>query len=190
VEEALRQAFLSADDELAGDGAVAGLVGSTTVVALVCRTRVWVANCGDSRAVLCRGGRAVQVTDDHKPEREDEAARVEAAGGQGLFWNGHRVMGVLAMSRAIGDHCLRPYVIPEPEVTVLGTHPLDELLLLASDGLASDAMTNQDAAGLALRSVRRALDKGRVAESGGEGGGDCLDQRRRPTGAAVTTSRS
>lgn len=28
---------------------------------------------GDSRAVLSRGGRAVQVTDDHKPEREDEA---------------------------------------------------------------------------------------------------------------------
>lgn len=35
-----------------------------------------------------------------------------------LYWNGHRVMGVLAMSRAIGDHGLRPYVIPEPEVCV------------------------------------------------------------------------
>ncbi len=43
--------------------------------------------------------------------------RVEKAGGQVLFWNGHRVMGVLAMSRAIGDHGLRPYVIPEPEVS-------------------------------------------------------------------------
>lgn len=42
--------------------------------------------------------------------------RVERAGGQVLYWNGHRVMGVLAMSRAIGDHSLRPYVIPEPEV--------------------------------------------------------------------------
>lgn len=28
---------------------------------------------GDSRAVLCRGNKAIQVTDDHKPEREDEA---------------------------------------------------------------------------------------------------------------------
>jgi hypothetical protein len=46
--------------------------------------------------------------------------RVEKAGGQVLYWNGHRVMGVLAMSRAIGDHCLRPYVIPEPEVRHLG----------------------------------------------------------------------
>jgi hypothetical protein len=42
--------------------------------------------------------------------------RVEKAGGQVLYWNGHRVMGVLAMSRAIGDHMLRPYVIAEPEV--------------------------------------------------------------------------
>ena len=45
-------------------------------------------------------------------------ARVEALGGQILFWNGVRVMGVLAVSRAIGDHCLRPFVIAQPEVRV------------------------------------------------------------------------
>lgn len=44
-------------------------------------------------------------------------ARVEAAGGQILFWNGVRVMGVLAVSRAIGDHCLRPFVIARPEAS-------------------------------------------------------------------------
>ena len=50
---------------------------------------------------------------------------MEKAGGQVLYWNGHRVMGVLAMSRAIGDHCLRPYVIPEPEVRIHDTSTAD-----------------------------------------------------------------
>ena len=46
---------------------------------------------------------------------------MEAAGGQILFWNGVRVMGLLAVSRAIGDHSLRPYVIAEPEVRAGGS---------------------------------------------------------------------
>ena len=54
-------------------------------------------------------------------------ARVEAAGGQILFWNGVRVMGVLAVSRAIGDHCLRPFVIAQPEVTIFATAMLHNL---------------------------------------------------------------
>ena len=51
-------------------------------------------------------------------------ARVEAAGGQILFWNGVRVMGVLAVSRAIGDHCLRPFVIAQPEVSFIFRQPV------------------------------------------------------------------
>ncbi|RRT84514.1 hypothetical protein B296_00000323 [Ensete ventricosum] len=42
------------------------IVGSTAVVALVDVDRVVVANCGDSRAVLSRGGQAVPLSSDHK----------------------------------------------------------------------------------------------------------------------------
>lgn len=44
----------------------ADFVGSTAVVALIGRDLIVVANCGDSRAVLCRGGIALPVSDDHK----------------------------------------------------------------------------------------------------------------------------
>lgn len=69
---ALREAFLKTDLEFAAD-ASAAVVGSTAVVALLGRKKIWVANCGDSRAVLCQNGKAVQLTEDHKPERKDEA---------------------------------------------------------------------------------------------------------------------
>ena len=48
------------------------LVGTTAVVALVGSRMIYVANCGDSRAVLCRAGGALPLTDDHKAAREDE----------------------------------------------------------------------------------------------------------------------
>jgi len=37
-----------------------------------------------------------------QPNRPDEMARIQAAGGRVLFINGYRVRGILAMSRAIG----------------------------------------------------------------------------------------
>ncbi|RWW85885.1 hypothetical protein BHE74_00005406 [Ensete ventricosum] len=77
-------------------------VGSTAVVAVVGPTRIVVANCGDSRAVLCRNGAPIPLSSDHKPDREDELQRIEAIGGRVIYWDGARVLGVLAMSRAIG----------------------------------------------------------------------------------------
>ncbi|CAK0785192.1 hypothetical protein CVIRNUC_008398 [Coccomyxa viridis] len=162
-ESALTDAFNRTDEEF-GKADNAALVGTTAVVALVGSRQLYVANCGDSRAVLCRGGVAIPLTDDHKAAREDETARVEAAGGQILFWNGVRVMGVLAVSRAIGDHCLRPFVIAQPEVTILGRRPDDEILLLASDGLW-DVLSNQEACTLAKRCLRRARQRGASRQS-------------------------
>lgn len=41
-------------------------VGSTAVVTVICPTHIIVANCGDSRAILCRGKVAVPLSVDHK----------------------------------------------------------------------------------------------------------------------------
>ena len=41
-------------------------VGSTAVVAIICSSHIIIANCGDSRAVLCRGKEPVALSVDHK----------------------------------------------------------------------------------------------------------------------------
>lgn len=68
-------------------------------------------------------------------------------------------MGLLAMSRAIGDRSLRPFVIPDPEVTIVSRLPGDQLLILASDGLW-DVVSNQEACTLAMRCMQKAREKG------------------------------
>lgn len=117
-------------------------VGSTAVVAVVSPTQLVVGNAGDSRAVLSRAGVPVPLSVDHKPDRPDELERIQAAGGRVIYWDGARVLGVLAMSRAIGDGYLKPFVTAEPEVTVTERSDDDECLILASDGLW-DVVTNE-----------------------------------------------
>lgn len=78
--------------------------GCTAVVALldIARREVIVANAGDSRCIICRAGKAVEMSFDHKPEDEIEFERIKKAGGR-VTLDG-RVNGGLNLSRAIGDH--------------------------------------------------------------------------------------
>ncbi|KAI3817939.1 hypothetical protein L1987_11740 [Smallanthus sonchifolius] len=110
-------------------------MGSTAVVSVVTKEYMFVANCGDSRAVLCRNGGPVHLSVDHKPDREDERARIEGRGGRIMFSNGARVEGILAMSRAIGDRLLKQWVTSEPEISITKREAVDEFLILGSDGL-------------------------------------------------------
>ncbi|XP_021294274.1 protein phosphatase 2C 16-like [Herrania umbratica] len=169
-EKTFTSCFLKVDDEIGGNvnrGMIGGYedaydasfepvapetVGSTAVVALVCSSHIVVANCGDSRAVLCRGKEAMALSIDHKPNRDDEYARIEASGGKVIQWKGHRVFGVLAMSRSIGDRYLKPWIIPEPEVMFIPRAREDECLILASDGLW-DVISNEEACEVARRRI-------------------------------------
>ncbi|KAK7285171.1 hypothetical protein RJT34_19932 [Clitoria ternatea] len=142
-------------------------VGSTAVVAVVTPDKIIISNCGDSRAVLCRSGFAIPLSSDHKPDRPDELLRVQAAGGRVIYWDGPRVLGVLAMSRAIGDSYLKPFVISEPEVTVTERVEEDECLILASDGLW-DVVSNDTACGV----VRMCLKAQKPPSPPGSPGGE------------------
>ena len=71
------------------------------MVALIRDKQIIVANAGDSRCILSRGGKAVELSFDHKPEDDIERNRIQAAGGK--VTEEGRVNGGLNMSRAIGN---------------------------------------------------------------------------------------
>ncbi|XP_048563535.1 probable protein phosphatase 2C 6 isoform X2 [Triticum urartu] len=194
-EKAFVDCFSRVDDEIAGkvtrggggnvgtssvtamgmvDPVAPETVGSTAVVAVICSSHIIVSNCGDSRAVLCRGKQPVPLSVDHKPNREDEYARIEAEGGKVIQWNGYRVFGVLAMSRSIGDRYLKPWIIPVPEVTIVPRAKDDECLILASDGLW-DVLSNEEVCDVARKRILLWHKKNGVNLSSAQRNGDSPD---------------
>ncbi|KAH9615780.1 hypothetical protein KSS87_003877 [Heliosperma pusillum] len=174
-EETFCSGFTRADDLVITEGGASEIVGSTAIVAVVSGCQIILSNCGDSRAVLCKrtqttpnGPKTTQtipLSVDHKPDREDELSRIEGVGGRVFNWNGARVSGVLAMSRAIGDRYLRPYIIPVPEITFTTRSDEDECLILASDGLW-DVMSNEEVGKVAsnlFRKMRRSIVAGDIS---------------------------
>lgn len=133
---ALRNSFFRINEEFTNIAKLKRLNdGTTAVVAAIHGRRVFVANAGDSRGIIVqKGGKVFVMSIDHKPEREDEELRIKRLGGKVLHWGRWRVEGVLAVSRAIGDVALQPYVTCEPEVIEKNISSEDEYLVLASDG--------------------------------------------------------
>lgn len=124
--------------------------GCTAVVALLHDKELFVANAGDSRCVVCRNGKALEMSIDHKPEDQVEFERIQKAGGR-VTLDG-RVNGGLNLSRAIGDHGykMNKKVRPEeqmisalPDIKKITIEPEDEFMVLACDGIWN-FMTSDD----------------------------------------------
>lgn len=157
--------------------------GSTAVIATVRDRKLTVCNVGDSRIIAARmiDGKltAIEVSIDHKPDRDDEQKRIVATGGRvfaveyddGIsgpprVWLGHMDIPGLAMSRSIGDTVAHTAgVSSEPEVFNYDIHADDKLLIMASDGLW-EFMSNQEVVDFIARvpDPKRAVDM-LVAES-------------------------
>jgi len=179
IKTAIREAFAQTDKEILNmaERKKFELVGSTAVTALLhgnpklgTALRLVIANLGDSRAVLCRGGQAVAVSEDHKPTRVDEKKRIERAGGLVLQVRGawrvaastnpnsmsksaRREYQGLAMTRSFGDlYFKQPTLlsIAEPEIQIVPLSDKDLFLVLATDGIY-DILSNQEVVDLVLR---------------------------------------
>ncbi|NXK91827.1 PPM1K phosphatase, partial [Formicarius rufipectus] len=128
-----RHANLSADATLLNSGTTA------TVALLRDGIELVVASVGDSRALLCRKGKAMKLTIDHTPERKEEKERIKKCGGF-VSWNSlgqPHVNGRLAMTRSIGDLELKNSgVIAQPETKKVQLHHADDsFLVLTTDGI-------------------------------------------------------
>jgi len=122
------------------------------------RHEVVCANVGDSRAFLIKKGKAIALSEDHKPENPEERNRIRAAGGQVVKAGPcHRVDGNLNLSRALGDFYLKAnrelppekqkvIAVPDTKRDTFSGGP-QELLVLACDGLF-EKRSNQDVADL------------------------------------------
>jgi protein phosphatase PTC1 len=114
------------------------------------RRVLYSANAGDARGVLCRAGKAVRLTYDHKGSDKQEAKRITDAGG---FVVSGRVNGVLAVTRALGDSSMKEFVVGAPYTTETELCEEDEFLILACDGvsdLLSQVLNNQTVTSLFL----------------------------------------
>lgn len=73
---ALSDAFLALDATLKNK-AYAMDAGTTACVVFITKDQIFCANAGDSRAVLCTGGKtAIGLSEDHKPNNQGERNRI------------------------------------------------------------------------------------------------------------------
>lgn len=136
--------------------------GTTAITAVIHNNFITVANAGDSRCILIqKGGKVKPLSYDHKPSRDDEVMRIRNLGGKVIYWGRWRVQGILAVSRAIGDVSLKPYITAEPEIEEKRITDDDMYVVLASDGLW-DVMTNEDCASFILSRARNFKDLARA----------------------------
>eukprot|EP01025_Chloroclados_australasicus_P060599 TRINITY_DN7794_c1_g1_i1.p2 TRINITY_DN7794_c1_g1~~TRINITY_DN7794_c1_g1_i1.p2 ORF type:complete len:306 (+),score=21.95 TRINITY_DN7794_c1_g1_i1:923-1840(+) len=165
VSSVIKQSFQEVDDMIV-DLAVQNdwTSGSTGLLAFLIGRQIYVANCGDSRAVLCNAGTAIRITTDHKPNVPKEQERIQKNGGQ-VTCQTNRIYRVvvqpssnitskLAVSRALGDIWFKqPNKIVEcvPDVYHRQIEDGDQFVILASDGLW-DTISDQRAVSI-IKSV-------------------------------------
>ncbi|KAL7636403.1 UNVERIFIED_CONTAM: hypothetical protein RMT77_013178 [Armadillidium vulgare] len=152
IKQGIMSGFLGLDESMRQMPEVASgedKSGTTAVCAFISPTHIFVANCGDSRAVLYRSGGIGFSTLDHKPFNPTEKERIQNAGGSVMI---QRVNGSLAVSRALGDFEYKnvegkgpceQLVSPEPEIYQERRTEEDEFLVLACDGIW-DVMSNDE----------------------------------------------
>ncbi|KAA8525357.1 hypothetical protein F0562_007225 [Nyssa sinensis] len=128
---------------------------------LVVGSSLVVANAGDCRAVLCRRGKAIEMSRDHKAVCSRERNRIEASGG--YICDGY-LNGQLNVARALGDWHMEGLkdraggpLTAEPELMSTRLTEEDEFLIIGCDGIW-DVFMSQNAVDFARRRLQEHND--------------------------------
>lgn len=106
---------------------------------------LWIANVGDSRAVMCNyKDEAIQLSQDHKPNSILEKKRIEQLGGKIKYDGSDWRINDLSLSRAFGDLESKPYITHSPQIFKYTLNKCDKFIIFACDGLW-DVMSNKKA---------------------------------------------
>ncbi|KAI3444283.1 hypothetical protein Pfo_000948 [Paulownia fortunei] len=163
--QALLEAFIKTDiafrNELNSHRKSKGVIqkdwhpGCTAVTALIVKNKLFVANAGDCRTIICRAGNPYALSRDHVASCLEERERVIGAGGQVKWQVDTWRIGpaALQVTRSIGDDDLKPVVTAEPEITETLLSAEDEYIVMASDGLW-DVVTNADVVSIIKDTVK------------------------------------
>tara|TARA_E500000178_G_C16886631_1_gene691540 strand:- start:51 stop:857 length:807 start_codon:yes stop_codon:yes gene_type:complete len=125
--------------------------GSTALCGVISNNKLnnkrilWIANVGDSRAVLCNDkNEAVQLSQDHKPNNVNEKKRIEQLGGKIKYDGSDWRINDLSLSRAFGDLESKPYITHLPQIFKYNLNKNDKFIIFACDGLW-DVLSNSAA---------------------------------------------
>ena len=114
------------------------------------KKKLYFANAGDSRVVMCRKGIAEPQSEDHKPEMDSEKTRIYKADG---WISDGRVKGNLNLTRGFGDleykqnKNLKPeeqMITANPDIKVVDFTEDIDFVIIGCDGIW-DCLTNQQA---------------------------------------------
>jgi len=164
-------AYKSCDDEYlqrASSAKPSWKDGTTATTVLLLNNTLYVANVGDSRAIVCRHKPIedtcvpLVLTKDHNPQQFDERMRIQKVGGN---VKDGRILGVLEVSRSIGDGQYKNHgVTCVPDMKKCTLTGDDRYALIACDGLWK-TFTNKDAVEFVNSSLVQAIKERRTVST-------------------------
>jgi len=163
VEDAILNGFLKTEREYSQEGGDPGS-GTTACVVIIYDNILYIANVGDSAAVMCRNAKALELTVPHSLKVESERERVTKEGGRIYegrlahpFWNPKMIN--IGITRALGDLYFKSEqftngkpsgLICNPDIRKYELTSDDKFIILATDGFW-DQVSSQEAVNFVLQ---------------------------------------